>query len=317
MGQKLLIKTRIDRIVEETAHIKRFVLKPVLRDMFPDAKPGDHVIVLLPNGMRRNYSLCSDPANGSRWEIAVLREEKGLGGSKLLHDAVREGDTLFVTHPQSAFALADGPARHIFVAGGIGLTPFLSMISELGRRREPFELHVCAKTPERLGFADRLAALPANGRLHRWMGPTSGGRLDLAAMLAAVAPDMHAYCCGPARMIDAFLAATTHWPAERVHVEHFSGLTLEAARQGDPFEVELASDGRRLTVPADRSLLQILRDAGIFVDASCEGGACGTCRVGYLAGEPIHRDFCLRPEERRHTIATCVSRAKTPLRLDL
>ena len=317
MGQKLLIKTRVARIIDETLLIKRFVLTPVVRSAFPIVAPGDHVIVQLPNGLRRSYSLCSDTADSSRWEITVLREDAGLGGSKLLHQAVREGDILFVSYPQSGFRLAESAARHVFIAGGIGLTPFLSMIPELARRRQSFDLHVCAKAPDRLGFADCLSALPANGRLHRWFGPGAGGRLDIAGTFADVELDTHVYCCGPARMIEAFLTACQHWPEEHVHVEHFSGLALEDARHGDAFEIKLASDGRRLTVPSDRSLLQVLREADIAVDASCEGGACGSCRVSYLDGEAIHRDFCLRPEERRHTIAACVSRAKTLLTLDL
>jgi ferredoxin-NADP reductase len=317
MGQKLLIKTRVERIIDEAPLIKRFVLTPILRPAFPAAAAGDNVIVLLPNGLRRSYSLCSDPADNSRWEIAVFREDAGLGGSKLMHEGIHEGGTLFVSYPQSGFRLAERAKHHVFIAGGIGLTPFLSMIPELARRRQPFDLHVCAKSPERLGFADCVSALPPNGRLHRWLGPGSGGRLNIADTLAHVGDDTHVYCCGPARMIEAFLTASGHWPEGHVHVERFIGLTLEDARQGDPFEVKLAKDGRRLTVPSNRSLLQVLREAEIAVDASCEGGACGSCRVGYLDGEPIHRDFCLRPEERRHTIAACVTRAKALLTLDL
>lgn len=122
-------------------------------------------------------------------------------------------------------------------------------------------------------------------------------------------------------MIEAFLTAYQHLPEENVHVEHFSGLALEDARQGDAFDIELASDGRRLTVPSDRSLLQVLhrscaRRTLQWMHAA-KAAPCGSCRVGYLDGEPIQRDFCLRPEERRHTIAACVSRAKTLMTLDL
>ncbi len=231
--------------------------------------------------------------------------------------AVREGDILFVSYPQSGFRLAESAARHVFIAGGIGLTPFLSMIPELARRRQVFR-PACVR--RRLIGSALPIVCPRCRRTaacHRWFGPGAGGRLDIAATFADVVPDTHVYCCGPARLIEAFLTACQHWPEEHVHVEHFSGLALEDARHGDAFEIKLASDGRRLTVPSDRSLLQVLREADIAVDASCEGGACGSCRVSYLDGEPIHRDFCLRPEERRHTIAACVSRAKTLLTLDL
>jgi ferredoxin-NADP reductase len=134
MAMKLLMKARIAAVVDETSRIRRFQLVPVTRERFPDVEAGDHVIVLLPNGMRRAYSLCGDPGRSDLWQIAVLKEEAGLGGSRYLHDDVATDDTLFVSWPQPGLTLADAPVEQIFFAGGIGVTPFMSMIPELERR---------------------------------------------------------------------------------------------------------------------------------------------------------------------------------------
>lgn len=317
MGQKVLIKVEVEAIEAHSPAIRLFRLRPLRRAAMPAFEPGDHTFVLLPNGLRRPYSLCSDPADSSRWEIAVLREDAGLGGSRFLHDEVREGDPLFVTFPQAGIRLAPEAERHVMVAGGIGITPFLPMIAALRRGAVPWELHYCARSATAAAFSARLAEVGASGSVIRWFGPNEGGRLDLVTRFGAPIPGAHIYCCGPTGMIEAFEAATARWAPDRVHVERFVGLPAEEARHGAAFEVELASTGRRLPVPEDRSLLQVLREAGLIVDASCEGGACGSCRVPYSAGTPVHRDFCLRPEERASTMMACVSRAEGLIRLDL
>jgi ferredoxin-NADP reductase len=317
MAMKLLMKARIAAVVDETSRIRRFQLVPATRQWFPDARAGDHVIVLLPNGMRRAYSLCSDPGRSDLWEIAVLQEEAGLGGSRFLHDHVGVGDTLFVSWPQPGLTLADVPAEHVFFAGGIGITPFLSMIPELERRGARFMLHMCARSPDDLPFRAALEGLERTSKARLWFSDRPGGRIDIAKVANAPASNAHLYCCGPARMIDAFVEATTDRDPEHVHVEHFAGMTAAEASQGAPFTIRLGQDGPCLDVPATRSILAVLRDAGVEVDALCEGGACGSCKVRYLAGEPVHRDFCLKTADRAHTVMACVSRAKGELVLDL
>jgi ferredoxin-NADP reductase len=317
MAMKLLMKARIAAMVDETSRIRRFQLVPVTRERFPDVRAGDHIIVLLPNGMRRAYSLCGDPGRSDLWEIAVLREEAGLGGSRCFHDDVTTGDTLFVSWPQPGLTLVETPAEHVFCAGGIGVTPFMSMIPELERRGSRFILHMCARSSEDLPFRTALEGLARAGKARLWFSGTPGGRVNMAEAVKAAASNAHLYCCGPARMIDAFVEATIDRDPAHVHVEHFAGMTAVEASQGDPFTIRLGQDGPRLDVPATRSMLAVLRDAGVEVDALCEGGACGSCRVSYLSGEPVHRDFCLRTADRAHTVMACVSRAKGELVLDL
>lgn len=232
MDMKLLIKVRVEAIVAETERIKRFILRPAERPEFPDFAPGDHIFVVLPNGLRRPYSLCSDPFDTSLWEFAVLRKEAGLGGSVCLHDQILVGDTLLVTYPQRGLGLSRNTDKHIFVAGGIGITPFIPMVHALGREGRAFELNYCARAPDAATFDRVLSTLSAHGVLHRWYGPGHGGHLDLVARFAVPEPNTHLYCCGPAGMIDAFLAATRAWPPEAVHVERFIGPGAEEARHG-------------------------------------------------------------------------------------
>lgn len=313
MAMKLLIKARVAAICQETPRIRRYRLEPVSRAVFPQAAAGDHTILVLPNGMRRAYSLCGDPADASVWEIAVLREESGLGGSRCLHDEVGAGDALFVSWPQPGLAIAPDASRHILIAGGIGVTPFMAMLPELERRGADYMLHMCARSRAELPFAEELENLERKGRARLSLADDAKGRLDLAAVVATAGEDADIYCCGPTRMIDGFVAATAMHDPSRIHIERFTGLSAAEASQGEPFTIRLGRDGPRLQVPANRSMLAVLREAGVMIDALCEGGACGTCKVRFLEGEPIHRDFCLKPTERADIVMACVSRANGEL----
>jgi vanillate O-demethylase ferredoxin subunit len=313
---KLLMPVVVEATRQATARVLHVALRPVKRPAFPAFRGGAHTILVLPDGKRRLYSLMSDPAQPERWELAILREEAGHGGSAWLHDNLHAGMRLLTSYPQQKFALAEAASRHVLVAGGIGITPFLSMVPELERAGAPFDLHYCARSRAEAAFLPELEAR-LGARLHIWLAE-DGARLDLTARLARAEPGAHAYCCGPARMLEAFGAATAHWPDGTTHVEHFEGLLdRAAARQGDAFEVEIASSGDILAVPSDRSLLEVLRDAGHPVDAACEYGVCATCVVEVERGEPIHRDTCLTPEARVTRMTSCVSRGRGRLRLAL
>jgi ferredoxin-NADP reductase len=315
MAQKLLIKVKVTACDEVAEGVRRFVLAPLLRPALPSFTPGAHIIVQLPNGMRRPYSLCSDPADHSAYEIAVLREPEGLGGSAYLHERIGVGDTLHVTYPDTTLALASGEGHHLLIAGGIGVTPILSLVRSLVQAKQSFHVHLCFKSPAHAPYLDVIERLAGAERVSTYFGGRT--RLDVAALLAEPRAGGHVYCCGPARMLAAVEEAAVHWPAGTVHVEKFQALDRKAARQGVAFDVLIPSSGTVLHVPEDRSLLQVLRQAGHPVDYACEAGACGTCRVRYIAGEPVHRDGCLNPDARTDTMISCVSRARTRLTLDL
>ncbi len=293
-----------------TPRVRVLTLKHAKRDALPAFQGGAHTLLTLPDGTRRAYSIASDPAREEAWDIAVLREGHGSG---LLHE-MPLGARLYATHPQNGFRAACA-ARHVMVAGGIGLTPFLSMIPPLLRAGADVTLHLAARREADAPLLDEARAL-LGPRLVTWFGD-EGRRLDTPSLFRVREEGTAAYCCGPARMLAAFREAVAHWPDEAVRTETFLGLAPDRARRGEAFSVRLARSGRVLPVPEDRSLLAVLREAGITVEASCEGGACGTCTVPVLAGEVIHRDLCLSAARRARVMTACVSRGEGELTLDL
>ncbi|WP_144185571.1 PDR/VanB family oxidoreductase [Elioraea rosea] len=294
-----------------TPRVRVLTLRHARRDRLPPFQGGAHTLLTLPDGTKRAYSIASDPAREEAWDIAVLREGHG---SSILHE-LPVGSRLYATHPQAGFGAAAGAARHVMVAGGIGLTPFLSMLPPLIRAGADATLHLCAREEGSAPLVAETRVLLGE-RLVTWFGDARR-RLDLAALLAGHEPGTHAYCCGPQRMLEAFRAATAHWPDEAIHTETFLGLAPERATSGEAFSVRLARSGVTLDVPANRSLLDVLREAGVAPEASCEGGACGTCTVPVLAGRVVHRDLCLSGPKRARMMTTCVSRGEGELILDL
>ncbi len=281
------------------------------RDL-PRFSAGAHIAVRV-GGVWRDYSLCNDPAERRRYAIAVLRESEGAG-SRHLHDAIRVGDLVEVSWPRNHFALADDAERHLFIAGGIGITPIMAMIAELRRRRAEFMLHYCTRAPERTAFREELSLLAALGRVvFHYDGGDPAKGLDIAALLRRPEPGTHVYYCGPAGLMRAAAADAAHWPAERVHFEFFTGpqAAPPAALADDrPFTVRLARSGGTVVVAPGESIAKVLQRNGLPVKTSCELGYCGTCLTRYLAGEPDHRDEILRPEDRAHYLLACCARAK-------
>lgn len=315
---KLLMKARVGSVREEASGIRSYRLLPEKRAEFPAFTPGAHVTVHLPSGLRRQYSLCSDSRDRSHYRICVQREASGRGGSAEMHDRVAENEALFVSFPDNRFPLAEDARRHVLIAGGIGITPFVPMVLELSRARTRFALHYCARGPERAAFVPELERLCPDGALFlHYDGGVPARGLDVAALLAEPEEGAHVYCCGPAPLVEAVRRATTRWEPRAVHFEDFRAPPTRAQAAGKAFRIRIASTDRVLNVPENRTALQVLRDAGYDIDSSCEAGACGTCSVRYTAGEPIHADFALPPGDRGWRFVTCVSRAEGELTLDL
>ncbi len=314
-----LLRVRVARKTVEAEGICSFELVAEDGAALPPFAAGAHVEVQLPfvrPGLARPYSLCNSAADTHRYQIAVLKEPSSRGGSQSMHDAVQEGMTLEIRPPKNQFALAPDAARHLLLAGGIGVTPLLSMAETLSAAGADFELHYAARSQERLAFAQRLAQAPFAARVHLHVddGPTAQ-RLNLQALLATPASGQHLYVCGPSGFMDAVLAAAARagWLQDHVHLERFSAEPATQAGDG-AFEVQIASSGRLIPIRADQSVLQALCAAGIDIPSSCEQGVCGTCLTRVIDGVPDHRDQYLLPEEQaaNDQFLPCCSRARSP-----
>jgi phthalate 4,5-dioxygenase reductase subunit len=268
----------------------------------------------------RSYSLCNDPAERDRYVITIKREENGKGGSKDLIDNVHAGDTVEVSHPRNLFPLVPKAKKFIFIGGGIGITPIMSMMRHLNASGEaPYKTYYLSRSPATTPFLDELKTPEFSGKvvIHHDQGDP-GKSYDLWNVLETPGAQTHVYCCGPLPLMDAVRDMTGHWPDTAVHFEAFSNPDAEPRADDTPFTVKLASSGQTVEVPAGMSILEALRNGGLRVPASCESGTCGTCRTGLISGEADHRDMVLMEEERSTQIMVCVSRAKSPeLVLDL
>jgi len=281
--------------------------------VLPAWEPGAHLDVHLPGGTVRQYSLCSEPRDRSRYRVAVLREPAGRGGSALVHTSLRPGELLTVRGPRNHFSLAPSP-RYVFIAGGIGITPILAMVREAERSGADWKLLYGGRTRASMAFT---AELSAYGDKVVLAPQDECGLLPLTAWLGARQPETNVYCCGPEGLLAAVEAlCLEHWPADTLHVERFAPKPRDVAADGDdqPFEVVCQASGQRLEVKPDCSIMETLRQAGIEVPSSCEEGICGTCETGVIEGVPDHRDSILSDEERAagRTMFICVSRALSP-----
>lgn len=296
----------------------------------PPFEPGSHIDVEVPAAgggaaLLRQYSLANDCTERHRYVIGVGRDPASRGGSAALHARVRTGDVLRIGTPRNNFALHAGEGHAVLIAGGIGITPLLSMARRLAATGRAWTLHYCVRTPARAAFLEELLALAPQGGpgrvvtlFDRLPGATM---LDLDEVVRSAAAGAHFYCCGPTPMLEAFLRATADVAPERVHVEWFAAPAVPAPATPDgAFQVRLERSARTLDVPPGLSILDALLQAGVAVDYSCREGLCGTCETRVLAGIPDHRDpmYAGRAHPPTDRMMLCVSRcAGAELVLDL
>ncbi len=302
---------KVARIVDETPRIKSIELVAADGGALPAFTAGAHIDVTLGNGETRSYSLLNDATETHRYVVAVLREAQSRGGSTYVHDRLRAGDVLDASPPANNFPLNEAGERHILIAGGIGITPLMAMSRRLAGRGASFTLHYCAKSRAEAAFVDALEAEFGPRLKTHFDGGDIARGLDVAALLKERPPAAHVYVCGPPGLIRAVREAARHWPKGSVHYELFRGSEADIAlRSSDrAFEIVLQRAGKTLIVPADKSILQTLAEAGIKIKTLCKEGVCGTCRVGLVEGRVDHRDEVLTDEERERNIQVCVSRA--------
>ncbi|HEC09533.1 MAG TPA: 2Fe-2S iron-sulfur cluster binding domain-containing protein [Acidimicrobiales bacterium] len=278
--------------------------------VLPTVQPGAHIDVHLPGGLVRQYSLVNEPGRQDVYLIGVKLEPESRGGSRWIHQSLSVGDVLTIGGPHNNFALRRDAQLTLLIAGGIGITPLLSMARSLHRSGIDFRLHHFARSPEHLAFTDLLAGLGEHHRPHLGLDPAAT-TVELESILAEPGAGHQVYICGPGPMADAArrVAAEKGWPEESVHFEYFANTRPRDDRH--PFTVELARSALTLEVPAGRSILEVVRENGVQLESSCEQGACGTCTVGVIEGVVDHQDVHLSERERAEgrRVVTCVSRA--------
>ena len=275
----------------------------------PPWEPGSHLDLHLPGGLSRQYSLCGDPADGSRYRLGILREDAGRGGSAYVHEALRPGDRVDIGGPRNHFRLAPA-AAYVFVAGGIGITPILPMLAAATAADAEWTLLYGGRTAASMAFTTELAAY--GERVTLWPQDRHG-LLDLDALLGVPRPGTLVYACGPEPLLAAVEQRMRAWPAGALHLERFAAPVVERDSANEhAVEVVLAESGRAILVPPDRSVLEVLLEEGVYVLHDCQEGICGSCEVKVIEGEVDHRDFVLSEPEKAANgcMMVCVSRAR-------
>jgi vanillate O-demethylase ferredoxin subunit len=311
------MKVRVHKKTLEAIDIQTFELVAIDGSELPPFTAGAHVEVQIADQLSRRYSLCNSPIEAKCYVLGVLRDPATRGGSAAMHDRVLEGDTLEISAPKNNFALVSGAHKSLLFAGGIGVTPLLSMAEQLASQGGPFEMHYCARSRDRAAFVSRIAKSPFAAHVHfHYDDQDHAQRLDLSAELGTVHEATHIYVCGPAGFIDWVLSGARQkgWPDVQLHVEYFSAALLDASND-EPFEVKIASTGDIYYIPVGKTILDVLAADGYDIATSCGEGVCGTCLTGVLKGEPDHRDFYLSADSQaqNNMMLPCCSRAKSKL----
>jgi ferredoxin-NADP reductase len=297
-----LVTTVVRSVRDVSQRVRAYELVQPEEWELPRFNAGSHIDVHIPGGYVRQYSLLGDPALRQSYFVAVSSTPLGTGGSAALLNSVGEGDWLSVSLPRNYFPLAVGAKRHVFIAGGIGITPFLSMIAELGRSGGAFELHMCSPSRADTPFLEELSYV--RGTVSFYHSRDIGSRrLDVPTLIASLGADDHVYCCGPEKLMNAVRdASMVMGNAERFHFERFDKPVF-----GSPsYRIELLRRKLTIDVLAGETMLSALKRHKIDIDYGCEGGTCGRCRIRYVSGQIQHNDLVLSNDERRTTLISCI-----------
>jgi len=294
-----LIDARLTDVETVARDTKLYTFRRADGGALPPFKPGAHIDLHLPNGLIRQFSLTipdSDP-NPERYVVTVKRDAQSRGGSRYIIEEMKAGDEIKISAPRNNFPLVEDDAPVVLIAGGIGITPIWCMAQELAARGRSWKLYYACQSRPDMAFVEALNKL-APQSVHLHLDDEAGGQvLDLTAIVAESPRNAHLYCCGPKAMLTAFeaAAAAANWPRGQVHVEYFTAKS-EASTKGG-FWVELARSGEEYYIPEGKKILEVLFDAGVDVDYSCENGICGACETRVISGIPEHHDAVLSEEE--------------------
>ena len=314
MGDSSTVEVRVLSMRHEAEDVVSVDFAPYGAPRLPAFSAGSHIDVHLPNGLSRSYSLVNPQGETHRYAIGVHRDAKSRGGSQFVHSQLRVGQLLRVSVPRNTFPLNESAGSSVFFAGGIGVTPFLSMLDRLNRVGAPWRLYYCVRSRARAAFIERLEQLAGanTGDLVLNFDEEPGGHmLDLAESLSKEPPDAHVYCCGPSGMLRGFKEACRDRPDDRVHLEYFSSTVAPAVTGG--FSVRLQRTGKTVFVPKGNTILEVLLAEGLDIPYSCQQGICAACETTVLSGVPEHRDMILTPEQQasNKVMMICCSGSKS------
>lgn len=298
-GEAPQLEMRVVKIIQESDKIRRLILSRTDLAPLTDFTAGAHIQLELPNGLTRAYSLCA-PLQNDSYEVAVALDPQSRGGSQYIHDQLNLRDIIKISSPANLFEMARAK-KQIFVAAGIGITPFLVMIKEAIANNEDFELHYCVDDVDNYPFQTQLAPYKDSVFTYSLKRP-----LDISALLDCHYRGSHIYTCGSPSFTDLVKNASQHWNPNNVHFENFA---TELSKDASEFVVHIQGTDKQIKVSADQSMLEALRENEIELSSACETGSCGKCRVEYR-GEVEHKDTILTKSERTHCMTPCVSRAK-------
>ena len=312
------LTVRVSEKRPEAEGIVALELTPV-KGLLPAVQPGAHIDLCLPGKHAAQYSLVNGPTETDRYILGVKLEEDSGGVSRYLHEELQKGDEIKISPPRSRFPLRRDAVNTALIAGGIGITPILSMAKTLNHVKLNFALHYFVRSQNHIPFTPDIERLGSDADLHVGLS-IEGTENQISKILDGYDSETQVYVCGPPLMLEMAkrMAREKDIPERMLHTEYFEN--PNAIDLAGAFRVVLSKSNRAFDVPSGKSLLQVLQENGVAVPSSCEQGACGTCVVKLLAGDPMHQDVYLSESERRENkwIATCVSRsASDELVLDL
>jgi vanillate O-demethylase ferredoxin subunit len=302
-------RVTVREIRQETPDIRSFELESADGTPLAAYTPGAHIDVHVAPGIIRQYSLYEPPGASTSYFIAVKREPQSRGGSAGIHERVNVGDTLTVGVPRNNFALADNAQHNVLLAGGIGVTPIVSMAGHLRGTGASYDLHYFARSAAEAALLTRLQQEHGERLRAHHIDPAQVAQ-RLNHIIPAYRPGTHLYLCGPAPFMSLVRETVRDWPTDAVHFEYFVNDLLETPSEAGAFTVELARSGKSFAVGPTETILDVLSANGVEVPTSCEQGVCGTCITKVLQGRPDHLDVFMTDEEHAENdkITICVSR---------
>lgn len=308
-GESPVVRVLVSRLEAMCADVTKYEFRNADGSDLPEWQAGAHLDIVVAPEFLRQYSMSGDPADRSTYQIGVLREDEGRGGSRLMHRIFNEGRNVFISKPINHFPLDETATKSLLMGGGIGITPMIAMAHRLHTIGADFEVHYSIKARKSAGYLDDLANAAWSDRVHVHVS-AEGTRADLDQVIGPYRDGVHVYTCGPDRYMSSVIEAAERqgFPDEARHLEYFS-LPELPEWENHPFRLKLARSGNELDVPADKTITDVLAENGIHIDVKCSDGLCGVCKCGLVSGDVEHRDFVLSKKQQADTIILCQSRA--------